>query len=181
MLKNNLKNSKQIIEIVNHFSVGALNEILKLEKECFPAEWQYEDADKYYKKMLGDAENINIFLKDGKRVAGYILARFHNKEIKELSKYDDKFKERKGFYVETIQIFPEFQGIGGAKKLILAVCEEANKRGFDKFSIHARKKNGLNDKIKNIFKDNITDIRNIEKWEPAVGESYEYIEWEYKN
>jgi len=50
-------------EIVKEFSEDALKAVLLLEKECFPKEWQYEDAEEYYAEMLKNSENINIFLK----------------------------------------------------------------------------------------------------------------------
>jgi ribosomal protein S18 acetylase RimI-like enzyme len=182
--ENNLENATempiQTTEIVDHFSAEALGIILKLEKECFPADWQYENADGYYKKILEDPENINIFLKDGNEVVGYVLAKFHNIELEELKGYDSELKEREGFYVETIQILPEFLGRGGVKKLLFAICGEAKKRGVEKFSIHVRTINGFHDKIKKIFEGKITAVRKIEHWGLAAGEPYEYIEWEYK-
>jgi GNAT superfamily N-acetyltransferase len=186
MEKENLleKQEKENIqtEILQGFDLENLNTIVGLEKKCFPIEWQYPDAEKYYKKILDDLENINIFLKENSEVIGYVLARLHNKEIEDLKNYDPEFKSQENvFYVETIQVLPEKSGKGGAKKLLIAVCEEAKKRGIDKFSIHARTKNRFNDKIKKIFEGHITLIRPIEKWEPANGEPYEYIEWNYKH
>ena len=35
-------------EILEKFSEEALKDVLFLEKECFPREWQYEDAEEYY-------------------------------------------------------------------------------------------------------------------------------------
>lgn len=170
------------IEVVCDFNEQRLKNILNLEKECFPASWQYEDAKEYYEKMLRDQENINVFLESSGTVVGYILARskLNDQEINDLRESDPALNDIYGFYIETIQILPEFQNKGGAKKLLIAICEEAKKRGIEKFSIHARTKNKFNDKIKKIFEGKITLVRQIEKWAPADGEPYEYIEWENK-
>ena len=179
--ENQKEKNIQEIEILQNFSLENLNNILDLEKKCFPPEWQYPDGEEYYTEILKDKENINIFLKENDAVVGYILARFHNKEIEELSEYDSEFKnQEKVFYINTIGVLPEKRGTGGAKKLLIAVCEEAKKRGIEKFSIHARTLNDFNEKLKKIFENNISVIRKIEKWEPAQGEPYEYIEWIYK-
>ncbi len=179
-MENRIEREKCItLFAANEFKENYLKDILSLEEKCFPEDWQYEDAGQYYKEMLSDKENINIFLRDHGKTVGYVLARFHNKETGELSEYDPEFKDQENvFYIETIQILPEFQGKGGAKKLLLAVCEEAGKRGINKFSIHARKINGFSESVKKIFADRIVAVREIESWEPAEGEPYEYIEWE---
>lgn len=173
-------NHGECVELIGGFSEDVLDDILMLEKKCFPLEWQYDDANEYYKKILEDTENINIFLKEESETVGYVLARFHDKEISELLEFDPGLNSEKDvFYIETIQIIPEKKGKGGGRKLLLAVCEEAKKRGISKFSIHARKINGLNNMIKKLFDGKINKVREIEKWEPACGEPYEYIEWFY--
>jgi GNAT superfamily N-acetyltransferase len=161
------------------YSEKYLADILMLEKKCFPAEWQYEDAPEYYKKMLENPENINIFLKEDAETIGYLLARPHDSEIEELKKYDPGFKEKvETFYIETIQVLPKKKGLGGGKKLLLSACEEAGKLGIWKFSIHARTTNGLNAMVKKIFDGKITEVREIKNWQPGGGEPYEYLEWE---
>ncbi len=170
------------LKVVEKFDEKDIQDILQLEKECFPEDWQYPDARTYYEEMIKDKNNINIFLCEGDKSVGYILAKKHNKAVEELSKYDTELKEDKDkLYIETIQILPEFQGKGGAKKLLVAVCEEATKRGIGKFSIHARTKNNFNAKIKKIFGRTIMYVRKIVKWKPGGDEPYEYIEWTYKN
>lgn len=178
--KESEKKSDFSFEIVNKFSKKDLNAILVLEKKCFPEAWQYDDADEYYRKMLDDSENINIFLREGKDIIGYVLARFHNKVTEELKEYDPELEEKEDFfYIETIQILPEKRGLGGAKRLFFSVCEEAKRRGVSKFSIHARTMNGFSDKIRKMFEGKIKKVRKIESWKLAGGEPYEYIEWSY--
>jgi ribosomal protein S18 acetylase RimI-like enzyme len=152
-----------------------------LEKECFPAEWQYPDAEEYYKEILENKENVSIFLKDKEKAIGYILAKPFNGVVEELREWDPELKEdEKRFYIETIQVLPESQGKSGARKLLMAACEEVSKRGFNEFAIHARTINGFNAKIKKMFGDGVILVRQIEKWKPANNEPYEYIEWVYK-
>lgn len=165
-------------KVVKKFSQKILADILMLEKKCFSVEMQYEDASDYYQQKLKDQDNIHIFLLDGKKVIGYLLACYHNKLVSELNKYDANFLEQAGYYyIETIQVLPTHQGMGGAKKLLLAVCKQANEKGINKFSIHARLNNGLSGLIKRLFDGKIIIVRHIEAWEPAMGEPYEYIEW----
>lgn len=166
------------VSLVSGYDEQSLKNILFLEKECFPPDWQYPDADVYYKERLEDLENINIFLKEAGQVIGYVLARFHNKEVGELKEDDPKLEEKEDtFYIETINILPEKKGMGGLRKLLVAVCEEAQRRHVNNFSIHARTINGFHDMIKKLFKEKITMVRKIESWKYAAGEPYEYIEW----
>jgi len=179
-MEKNLENKIEVsVMSVSSFSEEALEDILQLEKKCFPEEWQYDDAVEYYGEMLEKAENINIFLKEADKTVGYVLARPCDEELAGELRKDDKgmTSEPDVFYIETIQVLPEKRGMGGAKKLLIAVVAEAEKRGVEKFSIHARTVNGFHDKIKKIFEGRIKTVRQIEKWKPAANEPYEYIEW----
>jgi ribosomal protein S18 acetylase RimI-like enzyme len=177
MIKDNFETS---IELVSKFTDEYLKSILDLEKKCFPEDWQYEDAGEYYGKMLKSERNINIFLRKKGEIVGYVLAKPFEEAVKELKELDPELENASGkYYIETIQILPEARGFGGAKKLIFAVCEEANKKGVIKFSIHARTTNRFSDKIKKMFEGKITEVRKIENWKPANGEPYEYLEWSY--
>lgn len=160
-------------------SEEALTDILSLEKDCFPLDWQYPDAADYYAEVLKDPQNINLFLKEDCSVIGYVLARPHNIVVEELQEHDPVLAESKKerFYIETIQVHPKSQGKGGGKALLLAVCEEAKKRGVTNFSIHARTTNKLNLLVRNLFKEGLIVARPIASWEYASGEPYEYIEW----
>lgn len=178
--KTNERKKINEVEIINEFSEDSLKNVLVLERECFPREWQYEDAEEYYKEILENPENINVFLKHGGKVGGYLLAVPFRKVFEDLKKYDlelklDKDDDRK-IYLETIQILPAFRGIGGAEKLIMKMCEEGRKKRMEKFSIHARKLNGLNEKVKKMFDGKILESRSLEKWHYGGDEPYEYIE-----
>jgi len=169
------------VEIIKEFSTKALKDVLLLEKKCFPKEWQYAGVAEYYEAMLKDKNNINIFLKDGNRRGGYLLAVPFKNVFDSLKKYDAALKfneedDKTKIYLETIQVLPEFRGMGGAGKLIMTMCEEGNKRGMNKFSIHARKINGLNEKIKKMFAGKINESRSIDAWHYGGNEPYEYKE-----
>ena len=171
------------IEIIKEFTETALKEVLLLEKECFPKEWQYDGVAEYYTAMLKDRNNINIFLKDGDNIAGYLLAVPLKYVFDSLKEYDsglklDEENDKITIYLETIQILPAFRGMGGAKKLIMTMCNEGKKMEMEKFSIHARKMNGLNEKVKKLFAGQIAESRSIDAWHYGGNEPYEYIEWD---
>jgi ribosomal protein S18 acetylase RimI-like enzyme len=177
-----LKKITSHIEIIKEFSTKALEDVLLLEKRCFPKEWQYKGAEEYYESMLKDKNNINIFLKDGNKIGGYLLAVPFENVFDSLKEYDAGLKldaehDKTKIYLETIQIMPEFRGTGGAEKLIMTICYEGKKRGINNFSIHARKINGLNEKVKRLFAGKINERRSIDAWHYGGNEPYEYIEW----
>ena len=178
--KVNEKKNAGEIEFIEKFSEDNLKKILFLEKECFPKEWQYKNAEEYYKEVLQDHENINIFLKYGNKTAGYLLATPFEKVFNDLKKFDFELKlnkdDNKKIYLETIQVLPGFRGIGGAEKMIRKMCEEGKKRKMEKFSIHARKLNGLNEKVKKMFAGKVSENRSLKEWHYGGNEPYEYIE-----
>jgi len=172
---------KEGILVPDGFTTEYLQDILRLERECFPATWQYPTAEKYYASMLKDKEIVNVFLlcHSGQTI-GYALAKPLNAAAPELQEYDPAIcADAEKFYIETIQILPGFQGKGGARILLTTICREALKRGVFKFAIHARTTNSFHEKIKKIFHGSIILTRNIEKWKWAQEEPYQYIEWEY--
>jgi ribosomal protein S18 acetylase RimI-like enzyme len=169
------------IEVIKEFSRAALEDVLLLEKKCFPKEWQYAGVAEYYEAMLKDKNNINIFLKDGNKNGGYLLAVPFNSVFNSLKEYDsglklDEENDKTKIYLETIQILPEFRGMNGAEKLIMKMCDEGKKRGMNKFSIHARKINGLDAKIKKMFAGKINESRSVDAWHYGGNEPYEYKE-----
>lgn len=183
MEKNNTKQEKQErmlnVERASGYDEESLQDILRLEQVCFPTEWQYDDANEYYRKILENPNNINIFLKEGGAAIGYALARLQDESLAEdMREHDENFPiDKNRYYIETIQVLPEKSGAGGAKKMLLTVCDEAKKVAITNFSIHARIVNGLDAKIKKMFGEGVTKIEKIDHWAPAQGEPYEYIEW----
>jgi ribosomal protein S18 acetylase RimI-like enzyme len=174
---------KQEAVVNNLFSENGLKNFLFLEEKCIPIEWQYgEDAEKYYREKLSDKKNIVVFLMEDNRAVGCLLALpMDDAFMCDIKEYDLHVKKNDHrMYIETIQILPESRGMGGSKKMILSMCEESKRRNIEKFAAHARKINGFSEMIKRMFKGGITLIRKIEKWDPAGGEPYEYIEWKIK-
>lgn len=171
---------EQKVMVSDGFTAEYLQDILRLERECFPAAWQYPEAEEYYAVMLTDSENVNIFLREDGEAVGYVLAKPFKTAVLELTEYDPELQEESDkFYIETIQILPAYQGRGGARRLLIGACEAVLKRGMNKFAIHARTANGLHKKIKRMFEGSIILSRNIESWKWAKGEPCEYIEWTY--
>ena len=169
------------VEILDDFNELTLQDILFLENICFPVEWHYPDADKYYTAILRDKRNINILLRDYRKTTGYILSVPHDTARTELIKCDPEIKaDNSRYYIETIGVLPQYRRRGGATKLLHALCEEANRKGINNFSIHARIRNGLNVMISNLFKGLITESRKIDSWKFGGGEAYEYIEWSFR-
>lgn len=175
------KSSDLRVEIVQQFSQKALEGIIKLDKECFPSGWTYLNAEEYYKEALNNKKDIHIFLKSNGTIAGYVHGCTLEEVFDSLIEYDPELnKDANAYYLEMIAISPDFQGKGGARKLLLEICQEAQKKGFNKFSVHARVANNFSNKIINIFRDNNPQVRNIKNWYYGGGEPYCYVKWDYK-
>lgn len=169
------------IKILEAFDEKVLREILALDTEAFPAGWQYEDAEGYYKRKLESKQNINIVAVDKGKVMGYMLVVPHNEMVEELKEDDPEMGlDPERLYVETMQIHPDYRhGLGGGKiftRMLTAAVEEARKRTMTGFSLHSRTTNGLNEAVKKFFKEKITLVRPIPSWKWGGGEPYEYIE-----
>jgi 1-acyl-sn-glycerol-3-phosphate acyltransferase len=175
-IKNNFRT-----EVVSGFNEKYLESILLIDKRSFPPGWEYNDERGYFKEMLSNSENINVFLKDGESLVGYLLAKPHSAAIKELKDDDPLMKEDYDrYYIETMAILPEYRGGYGYLELTYRVIAEVKKRGTDKFSMHMRKTKGLSSSFQNLFGKDVTEIRSIEHWKWGGGEPYDYIEAAYK-
>ena len=171
---------KLTTEVVRDFSQEALKNVLAIEKDSFPPEWEYADAEEYYSKFLKNKNNIAIILKDGLKIIGHILARPHDEALTDLKEDDPLMKpDGKRYYIETMAILSEYRGGYGYLDLTEAVIEEVKKRGANKFSMHIRRANGLSKSFQKFFGQDVTEIRFIEKWKWANGEPYDYIEAAY--
>lgn len=157
------------IEIADGFTEERLRAILNLEDKSFPKDWQYEDGEKYYKDMLEDVSNLNLFLKEGEKIIGYLLAIPHDKVYEELKENDPlMLQDSERLYIETMEIDPVIQKtlLGGKLcfRMLEVLIQEAKNRGIHKFSMHARVSNGLSSAIQKYFRGVITDVRRIEEW-----------------
>ncbi len=172
--------SIEAVKVLDGYCDDYLQDILRLERECFPADWQYPEAEAYYSAMLKDSQNINVFLLECGVTIGYLLAKPLNVAAVELCADDPDIRpDEAKVYIENIQIHPSYQGWGYARLLLTVVCDEALKQGITKFAIHARTNNSFNAKVKKVFEKSIYLMRDIEKWRWANGEPCQYIEWEY--
>ena len=166
------------IKVLKNATPEEIEGILHVESVCMQ-EWRYEDADTYYRQMLTDERNINIIVKDGPLVYGYLLAVPHNSIARELRDADpDISEDPQRYYIETIDILP---GCGRSRefiKMLYRLIDEAEKSfGVNKFSMHARVENGLSRVVQRIFKGMITSVRRIERWKYYnEQESADYIE-----
>lgn len=168
-------------EVAQGFDDKYLESVLLIDKKSFPPDWEYDDEKSYFKDMLSGSENINVFLRDGEKIVGYLLAIPHNAAIEEL-KDDDPLmkKDDSRYYIETMAILPEYRGSHGYLELTYRVIAEVKKRGTDKFSMHMRKTKGLSTSFQRLFGKDVTEIRSIEHWKWGGGEPYDYIEAAYK-
>lgn len=167
------------VEAVRGFDARSLDDILEMERECYPKEWQYEDAAKYYEALLRSESAIHIFLRDGDRTAGYLLGRPLSEVCEELKAYDPELQNDPScFYLETIGIRPECEGRHGGATLLEAFREEVKRRaGYDRLSAHARKAPGsdLSVLIRKTHPD--ATARFIPKWFFGGDEPYDYVVW----
>lgn len=179
MMENEIEKRKNFIaKIVEGFNEEILDKIIELEEKCFPQGWQFEDAKDYFSEALENKKNINVILQNSSNVVGYALFVPLGDVFEELSSADPEIENSSNtLYLETIEILPESRGSGGVEKMLEIAEEEAKKRGIEKISIHARKINNFNDKIKKIFGCKIISSRDIEKWKYGESEPYEYIDF----
>jgi len=166
----------QTTSIESGYSPELLSSILAIDKASFDE--QYDDAEHYYREALENPENINVTLHEGSEVVGYLLAVPHNKIYEELKEDDQEMEPNaERMYIETIAITPEHRNGRGSFKMILAMIEEAGKRGCNKFSMHTRVDNGLSRTVQKYFGDMITKVRRIENWKYYYnGEPTDYME-----
>ena len=170
----------QTTEVVSVYTPQYLSAILEIDKESF--EEQYEDVEEYYRKALENQENINVFFKDGEKLVGYLLAIPHSAAYEEMKKDDPEMKDdSKRFYIETCAVLPEYRKGTGFLRMMHKVIEEAERRGINKFSMHARVENGLSETLQKYFGKMFTTVRRIENWPYYYnGEPTDYLEGTYE-
>jgi len=157
------------LEVITSASDDFLKSLLEMQDKAYPAGWEYEDAEEYYRKMIESSENINIILKEKEKIIGYVLLVPHNKVREELLADDPRMEEDSNrFYIETMEIDPEIgKTLAGGKlffKMLGKVFEEAEKKGINKFSMHARVSTGLSKAVQRYFGTMMTEVRRIENW-----------------
>jgi GNAT superfamily N-acetyltransferase len=159
-----------------------LQKILFLEQKIFPADWQYEDAEVYYRKMLESSSAINIFLcGDNNEVVGYLLARPLSEVYKELAQDDPELKDDEYcYYIETVGVLSEYSGIGGFTRLLNSLQEEVAEKECTSLSAHTRTVNGFAESLERKCKEHLLVKRAIKTWSHGGGEPYVYLQWAIK-
>jgi predicted alpha/beta-fold hydrolase len=174
------------IEAGQFFDAETLRQVLELDEKSFPPGSAYEDAEDYYREQLANENNISIVArKEGGIVVGFMLITPQTKMVEEIGEDDPEFlPDVECAYVETMEISDEFrQSLRGGKIFVDMVnkgVEELVKKGYKRFSMHARKSMGLNEAVKRYFKGRIIKTREIAKWKWVADEPYEYIEGNLK-
>jgi len=157
----------------------SLDGVLRMEECCFPSDWQFDNAAEYYRDMLCDPENINLALKEGSTLIGYLLAVPYGKAQPWLREADPDLPtdNQRRFYIETVGVVPWMRARGGGSLLLHEACKEGVKRGGRFCAMHARIQNGFSEKVQRLFEGRIVTARRILQWPWAAGEAYEYLEW----
>lgn len=150
-------------ECVHGFNEETLKDVLRIERESFPSEWQFEDTEADYKEKLMNEDNISVFIKNNGERIGYLLAIPHNKAVDVLKDADPEMKkDSKRFYIYTIGIILQYRHRGGFSEMLRTFIDESNKRGICQVSLHARVDNGLSKAIQRKLK--VTLLRRIDAW-----------------
>ncbi len=157
------------IEFVTGSSKGALKGILDLEKNVYPEDWQFDDAEKYFGGILADPENINILLKKGDKIIGCAISTPHSKAFEELKEDDSQLRDLADcFYVVTFELASEIQKTLAGGRLFFRMLEklikESKIRGASKLTFHARVSTGFSDVLRRYFRNMVIEERRIDKW-----------------
>ena len=161
-------------------STANLAAILTIEAGCFPAAWQYPDAEDFFARALHDPDNLTLGLKAGQVIVGYLLATPYDAALSCLRDADPKMVASNAgqqYYVDTIAVLPEWNGRGRATALMRELEREAAARGLPSLAIHARTANGLNVLVRRLAEERLIRTRWLDNWSWADGEPYEFIEW----
>jgi len=163
-------------DVVHGFDEPLVKDIVLINRDSFPSEWEYSDAEEYYKEKLKNADNIHIILSEKDERVGYLLAIPHNEAVQELHADDLLMKEDPfRYYIETVCILPLFRGQKGFSVILKVLSDELKRRGIANLSMHARVSNHFSKIIQKKMK--ITQIRTVERWKYYnYGESADYIE-----
>jgi hypothetical protein len=104
-----------IAELIESYDDDIIATILNLEP-LFPIKIQ-DDKDRIAGN-LSEPNNINIFLKNGFQVVGYLLATPQNDAVKDLSSDDPEMRtDDERYYIDKIVVQPEYRA--GASFLVM--------------------------------------------------------------
>lgn len=176
--RRNLKKKYQdnfFIERLTHNSVFLVNELSLLEEKCLPFQMCHANNEEYFSSVLNDKGNINFVLKYKEKIVGFLLAKKYSQAYQELVNHDPDLKSQKeGYYfVETIQIHPQFRKKGGFDCLVgklLSVIKHEKIKGL---CLYARRKNSFSCFLQKRFSGK--KIRTVDNW-LGFGEAFDYLE-----
>lgn len=175
------------VEIIEDDTESALLDILSAYQVALPAKFQYPDAKDYFRSQLRNPHAIHVLLRKSEEPIGYILAIPHNEAIQdpELVAADPALQEDPDrLYVDTMEIAPHCLKTLIRGKLFLlmskALLDEGRRKGYTKFSQHARVISGLSEAFQKLHGDTVTLVRRVENW-PFYNyeEPTDYIEGTY--
>jgi hypothetical protein len=163
-------------EIVSRHNPHLVRELIALQQNAFPPQMQFQEPERYYEEALKDPRNINVVLRSPHgALLGYLLALPQNTVCEELRQWDPEMREDEtSMYLDIVQTYPESRKYSGFIRLLSGVCQEARRRGYERFSLHVRTSYGLNNTIRKLFPDS-RSLRRIENWYTS-GETFEFIE-----
>lgn len=162
-------------ERLKHNSAFLVKELSILEEKCLPFQMCHANNDKYFSTVLNNQGNINLVLKYKEKIVGFLLAKKYSQAYQELINHDPDLKSQgEGYYfVETIQIHPQFRKKGGFDHLVgklLSVIKHEKIKGL---CLYARRKNSFSCFLQKRFSGK--KIRTVENW-LGFGEAFDYLE-----
>lgn len=166
------------ITVVDGFNSDVLGGILELEKRVYPPDWQFEDAEEYFREKLEDPRNVNIIMKDeGGKIVGYAMSVPHSSALEEIKEDDPEMLVVENcYYIEAFELDPEIQRFKIFSPLLEKLIDESVKRGAKKLSMHARVSVGASSIIKKRFRGKVVIARRIDNWINYAGqEPTDYI------
>lgn len=163
------------IERALHNSAVLVNEISFLEEKCLPFQMCHANNQTYFSSVLNNPENISLILRYKERLVGFLLAKKYSQAYQELINHDPDLKSQKEncYFVETIQIHPQFRKKGGFDCLVGKLLQTIKKEKIKNFCLYARRKNFFSRFIQKRFMGK--KIRTVENW-LGFGEAFDYLE-----
>ncbi len=158
-------------EVIRDFKDEYLKTVLMLDS-LFPIKIQ--DTREKIVENLTTPTNINIFLKKGKSIAGWILGIPQNSAYAELKDEDIEMRPDDGmYYIDKVVVLPEDREGLTFLRLGDALIKEAQERDCHKISAHIVSGNGLHKIIIRKFGKFLITRRNVSL---AI---HDYLPFEY--
>lgn len=170
-------------QVAERCDVSQFREVMKVIEAVSAdglADW--DESESYILDKLANPKNLNIILRDGDRITGYMLAIPQNDACSELIEADpDMPSHGAGYYVMLTEILPSARKKQGFTQLIYKMVEEAATRfHVPHFSMHVRVNTGLSDFVQRHFCNMNMKVRRIDAWKYYADQGpADYIEGSY--